>query len=379
LTRTGSWLREAGESLAAAALPFAVSRVIVIGVMFVARFLVSDHRLTSRTAAAAARAGLLGWDAHWYALIARVGYGRAGHASLRFFPLLPLAARGLATVPGLDAGTALLVVANVGALAAMALIHRLVLLETHNDPAARRAPWCLALFPAAFVLVMGYAESLLLVAALAAFLCLRTDRFAWAGLFGVFAGACRPVGLLLALPALIEGLRGSRRLSRSARELAARAAAVLGPPAGTAAYLVWSKAHDGSYLLPFREQLSSANRGGVANPLTTIANDLSDLVHGTHLGTAQHALWAVVLAILAIVVWRNWPASYGAYATATLVVALTAPNLTSLERYGLGCFPFVLAITTLTERRALKWAALSLSGALLATYALLTFTGVYVP
>lgn len=356
-----------------------MSRVIVLGVALAARLLVSHHRETSRTAAAAAHAGLLGWDAHWYELIARVGYGPAGHASLRFFPLLPLAARGLATIPGLDAGTAVLVVSNLAALVAMALIHRLVLFETHNDPAARRAPWCLALFPAAFVLVMGYAESLLLVAALAAFLCLRSERFAWAGLFGVAAGACRPVGLLLAVPALIEGLRGSRRLTRSAAEWAARAAAVLGPPAGTAAYLAWSKAHDGSFLLPFREQLSAANRGGVANPLSTFAHDLSDLAHATHLGTAEHAVWAVMLVFLAIVVWRHWPASYGAYATATLVVALTAPNLTSLERYGLGCFPFVLAITTLTERPALKWAAYLVSGALLATYSLLTFLGTYVP
>jgi hypothetical protein len=378
LTRAGSWVRDAGESLAAAALPFAVSRVIVIAAMEIARFLVSDHRARSRTAAAAAHAGLLGWDAHWYELIARVGYGRAGDQSLRFFPLLPLAARGLADV-GLGVGTAVLIVSNVAALVAMALIHRLVLVETHNHPAARRAPWWLALFPASFVLVMGYAESLLLVAALVTFLCLRTERFAWAGLAGMFAGACRPVGLLLAVPAFIEALRGSRGFSRSAGEWAGRAAAVLGAPAGTAAYLIWSKAHDGSFLLPFREQVSSTNRGGIADPVVTIGHDLTDLLHRQHLGTALHAPWAVVLVILALVVWRHWPASYGAYATASLVVALTAPNLTSLERYGLGCFPFVLALTTLTERQGLKWVALSVSAALLGAYAVMTFLGVYVP
>lgn len=379
MTRTGSWPREAGESLAAAAWPYAVSRAIVIGAVLLARFLVTDVQIRSKTASAAAHAGLLGWDAHWYELIARVGYGGAGRQSLRFFPLLPLTARGLALLPGVSTGLALLVVSNAAALVAMALLHRLVLLETHNDSSARRAPWLLALFPAAFVLVMGYAESLLLVAALAAFLCLRTERFAWAGVAGVFAGACRPVGLLLVVPACVEGLRRWRGISKPPRGWTTRVAAVLGAPVGTAVYLIWSKAHDGSFLLPFREQVSSANRGAVADPVTTISHDLSDLAHGSHLGTALHAPWAVIFVLLAVLLWRRWPASYGAYATATLVVALTAPNLTSFERYGLGCFPFLLAITTLTERQAVRWAVLSVSGALLAVYALLAFLGVYVP
>ena len=73
------------------------------------------------------------------------------------------------------------------------------------------------------------------------------------------------------------------------------------------------------------------------------------------------------------------PASYGWYAVATLAVALTASNLDSLERYGLGCFPFVVAAAMLTKGRGTFLAVIALSGSLLVTYAMLAFLGVYVP
>jgi hypothetical protein len=113
--------------------------------------------------------------------------------------------------------------------------------------------------------------------------------------------------------------------------------------------------------------------------VVTIGNDTRDLLHGVHLGTALHAPWAIVLIVLVVVLFRSWPLSYAAYASVTLLVALTAPNLTSLERYGLGCFPFALAITTLTGRRRIHWAVLAASSALLVAYGLLAFLGVYVP
>ena len=73
------------------------------------------------------------------------------------------------------------------------------------------------------------------------------------------------------------------------------------------------------------------------------------------------------------------PASYGGYAVATLAVALTASNLDSLERYGLGCFPFVVAAAMLTRGRSTYLAVVALCGSLLAAYAMLAFVGAYVP
>jgi hypothetical protein len=365
------------RSVRAAFWPFVVSRAIVVGALLLARFVVSQVRPRSNGAIVAAHAGLLGWDANWYRRIADLGYGGAGRTSVRFFPLYPLLARALSAVPGITTDAALLIVANVAAFAAVALTHRLVVVETGDEETASRSAWWLAMFPAAFVLSMGYADSLLLVTSLAMFLALRTRHFAVAALAGLLAGVCRPVGLLLAVPALIEAGRGLRQIPL--RRWWSRAAAVASAPVATAGYLVWSKVHDGSFFLPLSAQISSQNRGGLADPFATMAHDLRDLVHDRHLGTALHAPWAVVFVILAVVLFRRWPVSYGAYAAVTLAITLTAPNLTSFERYGLGCFPFALAIATLTKRRQVCWSALAVSGALLAGYALLAFLGAYIP
>jgi hypothetical protein len=372
-----SWRKAASGSVGAAIWPFVVSRVLVIATLALARLIVTDVHVKSKTAISASHAGLLGWDASWYRRIAEVGYSGAGRQSLRFFPLLPWLAKGVATLPGIDDGAGLLLVSNAAAFVALALVHRIVAFETGDEDAAQRAPWLLALFPAAFVLVMGYAESLLLVAALITFLCLRTRHFAWAGVAALAAGTSRPVGLLLAVPAAVEAVNGWN--GAKMKERAARVGAVIGAPVGAAAYLVMSFAYEGSFLLPFREQVSAQNRGGIADPVVTIGNDTRDLLHGVHLGTALHAPWAIVLILLVVVLFRSWPLSYAAYASVTLLVALTAPNLTSLERYGLGCFPFALAITTLTGRRRVHWAVLAASSALLVAYGLLAFLGVYVP
>jgi hypothetical protein len=369
--------RAARQSTRAALLPFLVSRAIILLALLIARFLVVQVSIRSRTAIVTAHAGLLSWDANWYRRIVANGYGHAGRTSVRFFPLYPLLARAVSRLPGVGTDAALLVVANLGALAAFALIHRLVMVETGDAETAVRSAWWLAMFPAAFVLAMGYADSLLLVTSLAMFLALRTRHFAAAAAAGLLAGACRPVGILLALPAFIEAGRGWRAAPKT--QWWWRGASVLAAPIATAGYLAWSKVHDGSFLLPLSAQVSSQNRGGLADPFVTIARDARDLVHGQHLGTALHAPWAVVFVALAIVLFRRWPSSYGAYAAVTLAITLTAPNLTSFERYALDCFPFALAIASVTKRRDICWSALALSGALLAGYALLAFLGTYIP
>src|ERR1035441_4906987 len=84
--------------------------------------------------------------------------------------------------------------------------------------------WLLALAPPAFVLVMGYADSLLVVTSLVAFLGLRQRRYGLAIGAGFLAGLSRPVGMLLAIPAAIE--MGANWFSLSRRDRMAAFAAV---------------------------------------------------------------------------------------------------------------------------------------------------------
>jgi len=62
-----------------------------------------------------------------------------------------------------------------------------------------------------------------------------------------------------------------------------------------------------------------------------------------------------------------------------LAVVLTASNLESLERYGLGCFPSSSPAAMLTKGRKTYRVVIGLSGSLLLTYAMLAFLGKYVP
>ncbi len=376
----------AGGSLAdsarASLLPFFATRAIVLAALALSRFLSGRLGLTGPAGVRAigtSRAGLTAWDASWYLRVAEEGYSGAGHTSLRFFPFLPLAARALGYVPGLSDRVALLLLVNLAGFAALVALHRLVTLEGVGGAAADRSVWILSLWPAAFVLVMGYAEALLLLLSVLAFWCWRTGRWWWSLLPAFLAGLTRPVGMLLAVPALVEGLSWWREGRRHLPGTALRAAGVLAAPAGAAAYLAWAAAVFGSFTAPLSEQLSPKRRGVVADPLVTLVHDASDFLHGRHLGTALHAPFAVVFVVLAVYLFVRLPAAYGWYAVATLAVAVTAPNLDSLERYGLACFPLAVSAALVCANRSVERTVIVGLAAVLTGLAVLAFLGLYVP
>ena len=363
-------------SLKASIIPWLAARVVVGAALAVARQLASgDH--VSAAAAGRIHQGLLGWDAGWYESIAGHGYWGAGHQSLRFFPLFPVLARGLAVLPGLGVGTALVLVANASALVGTAVVVGLVRRETADDRLARRVAWLICLAPAAFTFVMGYAEGTLLALAAGVFLALRSRHWWWAAALGLAAGLTRPLGALLFIPAAIEAGRGWRTTDQSHR--LGRLAAVAGPFVGTGAFLSWVGWRYGGVLTPLRLQEEGVHRGRLTDPLVTLAHDASYLVHGHHLGEGLHLPWVILALVLVVVAFRFWPASYGAFALAVLAVALTGSNLDSFERYALSAFPLVLAAASLTASERVFRVVLVLSTVGLLGYALLAFANLYVP
>jgi len=117
------------ESLREALLPFAVARVVVVGALGLAHFIVDRTHPSAAGVAARVHAGLLGWDAGWYETIARLGYGPLGSQALRFFPAVPVLTHGLAWL-GLGDGPALVLLSNVAAFAATCMLFVLVRRET---------------------------------------------------------------------------------------------------------------------------------------------------------------------------------------------------------------------------------------------------------
>jgi hypothetical protein len=321
--------------------------------------------------------GLFAWDAAFYRDIAEVGYDGVAEEALRFFPLVPLMAALLA-VPLLgNVGLALILVSNGAALLAGALLHRLALSERGDRGVASRSAWLFALLPPSMVFVLGYAESTMLVFTIAGFLALRQQRWWAAALLGFFGGLSRPIGILMALPAFIEGVKGLG--SAPAGERAARLAAVAGPVAGVASYLAWVHVVFGSWRLPMDLQGIDELRGDFVNPVVRVFQAIGSVTGGELLGEVLHLPWILFFIGLVVVAFRRWPVAYGAYATVLLLVALSSSNLGSFERYGLTAFPLVLALASITDRPVVDRVVITASAAGLTGFTAMTMLGTFVP
>jgi hypothetical protein len=364
--------------LAVAAVPWLASRALVLTALGVARHVV-DH-VGAHPRPIALHQGLLAWDGAFYADIARGGYDSVTRGGLRFFPLLPLAGRAVGLLPFVGARGGVVVVANLSALIAAVLLVRLVTFETGDRGLATRSAAILLLAPHAFVFVMGYAESLLCALALGTFLGLRRERWWLAAVAGFAAGLCRPVGILLVLPALVEAVRAGRRdRVRGRRRRIAPAIATIAPVAGLASYLLWARDRTGDLWLVLRLQNDRTLRGGTVSPFTSVGHAAHELLSGDRVGYGLHAVTAVVVVVLVIVVGRRLPFSYTVYAAASVLVALCARNLDSVERYSLATFPLVIGAGVLLARPTLeRMVYLLIAGGLVAA-AVLAFAGALVP
>lgn len=321
--------------------------------------------------------GWVAWDGLWYRNIAQHGYAALDHHALRFFPLYPLLGRALSFPLGNHVDAGLLVISNVAAFAAAWLLYRLVCFETRDPTKARLAVWVLTLFPAAFVMVWAYAESLFLVATIGAFLAYRKGRWGWAALAGLAAGLTRPVGAVLVIPAVVELIRagsGRRYHGISWRPVAA----VLAPVVGVGAYLAYVGAKFGDWTLPLTVQENL--RGKTVDPLTRLVDGFRQLGGPEGLKQALHVPFAIAFLVLLVVVLWRWPVSYGLFAAAVLVASLMSENLNSLERYGLNAFPLVFGLVVISELDGwVEQVVLIGCGSLFVALSTLALVSAYVP
>ena len=341
------------SDLQRAVLPWVAARVVVLLGFAGALRLFDRHGRGVRPASL--QQALLSYDADFYRAIAEHGYQRTG-GGLRFFPLVPLTARVLGLF-GDHVDVALLVVANACALGFLVVLARLTRLETADERVVRAAVWLGALAPPAVVLVMGYAESALLLLSVTTFWYLRTNRPGRAAAFGFLSGLCRPFGILLAVPAAIEVAR--RWPGSSATERAGGIAAILAPGVGVGVYLAWVGYRFGDAFLPLRIQQTSNLRGRFRDPISSIADTITN-ASDRPTGLVHLVAIAGCVALLVVVV-RRLPASYSAYAGLSLLLAISAENLDSLERYALSAFPLLIGAALCLRRSVVMWVAVGLS------------------
>jgi hypothetical protein len=356
-----------------------MARVALVGALVLTRIIElfqSGHGSAWQTIG---RWGLLSWDANWYQQIAVHGYAALPQESLRFFPLYPLLARVLGFGTWLGTGIALLLVANIGALTAGALLHRFALTSGADHAAARRIVDCFSFAPPAFVLVMGYTEGVAITLALIFMLALLQDRPALAITAGVFAGLARPTGIALVIPALVVwfGAERAAQWRLDWRERFVRAGVAAAPAAGTAVYLLWCQIAMNKWALPFDVQTTSHLRGRIVDPFSTVLDAFAAFGR-LHFPAAGHEITVVIAVVLLIIGMRRWPLAVTAWGATALLIAFTAERLGSLERYVWGSVVPIMTLATLGGPRFKRILPLVLCVGFV-TFATLAFTGAYVP
>lgn len=339
-----------------------LARVLVALAWVVARVVADDTGDVVRQW----RNGLFAWDAGWYRDIADYWYTGMPPGAIRFFPLFPLIGRA---IPGAEA-VVLVTVTNVGALVAAALLRYLVRTELGDEVVAQRAATLFTLFPAALVLVLAYAEALFVCLAVGVFIALRRQRWMAAAGLGLLATTCRPIGVLLVVPMAVELYRAG---ARPWRALAAPAGPVLGLVA------VAMLAHDvtGSWTSPIDEQ--NTLRGDFVDPVSRVGRGLVDMVGAERFGDGLHTPFVLAALGLCVVAWRRLPASYALYSIVTVIVALSAENLNSFERYALNAFPLVIALALVTDRPRWRVPTAVASAVMMFAVAVAAFAGEYTP
>lgn len=145
------------------------------------------------------------FDATYYARLAGDGYQASLPWRTAFFPLQPLATHIFLPLVGGNVYLAGIVVANLSFIAALLGLAALVS-EDDDAAVARRAMLYLSLFPTAFFLFAGYAESLFLALAIWCVVALRRGAWWQAGVLGMLAALTRQMGVFLLLPFAYEYL-----------------------------------------------------------------------------------------------------------------------------------------------------------------------------
>lgn len=313
--------------------------------------------------------GLIPWDGTWYRDLAGLGYDSDGlEGGIRFFPLWPLLGRFFGVI-GDRPDIALVVLANLLALVAGMLLYRITVQETGDHNVARRTVRLFALFPPAFVLILGYSEALYLSLALGFILTARARRWGLTIILGYLAGLTRPVAALLALPALVRTWETDRRSPLAWLS-------VVSAPLGTLTFLIWAERETGGWRTPIDAQREL--RGEITEPVSRLLRGLNDGLQGDE-GELFHSLAALIFIGLAIVAVRRLSRDLWLYTVFSTLMLVGADNLNSMERYALSVFPLVIAAALVSQNPRLDRWLPTASAVALTVVTMLALNGVYVP
>ena len=320
------------------------------------------------------------WDAMQYLRIATQGYYDAQEGFIRivFFPLYPALVWSTRLIV-IDEHIAALLVSWLCLGGACVYLYKLVLADA-DKTSARRAVKYLLLFPVTVFLGAPFSESMFLFLSLACLYHARTGRFWLACAAGALAALTRSVGVLLAVPVLLEMLNAHalvppcwrQNTAEKLKAVAGKVPALLLIPLGTVAYLLMNLALTGDAFtfLVMQSEKWSQSFGSFANTLNVTLGQLA----GDWSIRDKLLLWGSQLAVLLLggaflpVMAKKLPASHSVYAIAYLFVAFAPTWLLSGFRYYMGLAVVFVAMAMLIRRRWADAAVTAVSALLMAVY-----------
>lgn len=313
---------------------------------------------------------LFAWDAEWYLEIAANGYAgvdptmvdgngnRTAETSLAFFPGLPLMIRLFATLPGLGASQAAIVVNLAAGIVCAYGLARLGRLVGGSERVGLLLVVLFAAAPMSIVLSMPYTEALFCGAAVWGLLGVLERRWSQAGLCCLVAGLIRPTGAVLIAVVVLAALVAIARGRDGRRPWAA----LLSAPVGMLGYLAWVGVRTGEpdgYFEVQQRGWSSSFDGGLATS-RFIAETLTENENAFVTLTALLVLCAVLLLVLCLTLRTAWPVVL--FAALVLVLGLGSDGLMfSKVRLMLPAFPLLLPIAIGLAGRRTSTAVVSLA------------------
>jgi hypothetical protein len=316
------------------------------------------------------------WDSRWFLLAARSGWpdhvptvhGQPTRSVLAFFPLFPLAIRGLAALTGMSLLAAGILVSMLSGLCAIGAIWWLVR-EYAGPGAADRAAVLVAFFPAAFVFSLVYSEGFLLTFVALSLLALLRRRWVWAGVSGALASAVSPIGLVLVLSGAWAAWRGRGAGSRW-RPLVAP----LLTPLGFVAVQCWLWSRTGDLWAWHDTEVGGWHSSlSLRYPLHVVGSFVTGPLAANKTDDLLVAGTVLTVALGWVAVRTRPPVPVLLYGLGAAALALVAAPIGLRPRFVLIAFPLVAALGVRLHGRAFAGTAL-LSGTLLVVLTVFTLS-----
>lgn len=287
------------------------------------------------------------WDSLHYQQLAHFGYGSTGVLKAWFYPLFPWCTRCVALFSGNYLISAF-VVSGLASVAAALLLRRIVQLD-YPAEVARRTVWFFLIFPTAYFLHIGYAESLFLALALGSILAARLERWWLAGVLGALCWMTRGNGIIL-IPALAIEAAHQFVVTRRWQWRWFWIAII---PVGFGVYLFlnWKVAGDPFAFLQMRKALFAM---GFSWPWVGIREAVGNLRRApsqAEMVGMQELIFTALGFVCMIASWIKLRPLYAMWITGNWLLLASVTFIESMPRYSLTLFPVFILFALLARHR----------------------------